>query len=152
MNELKQTVAMLFSRKGKPSMTETNFILMASMGFRWFPPKDAQKLLDIAIETNLVTRKDGEIVPNFDLKSVEIPLDFSPGAEILRTRSKEMDLFSQVLERIQSESQTDEKGLISRLNSIQSDMDITIEVAALIVGRELGVDLSSFYETVRKGL
>lgn len=143
---------MLFSRKGKTSMSERDFILLASMGFRWFPPKEAQRLLDLAIETSLVTRSDGEIAPNFDLKSVDIPLDFSPSPEILRKRPKEPGLFTQILEMIESESQVDEKGLISRVNSVQSDMDVTIEVAALIVGRELGVDLSSCFEAVWKGL
>ncbi|MFQ6128098.1 MAG: DUF2240 family protein [Thermoplasmata archaeon] len=152
MNELRQTVAMLFSHKGRPSMTERDFILMASMHFRWFPPKDAQKLLDLAVEMNLVTRKEGEISPNFDLKSVEIPLDFSPGPEILRTKPKETDLFTQILEKTSKESQTDQRELISKINSTQSDMDITIEVAAIIVGRELGVDLSSFYRAVEEGL
>lgn len=152
MNELKQTVAMIFSRKGRSSMTERDFILTASMDFRWFPPKDAQKLLDIAMEAELVMHKDGEIAANFDLKSLEIPLDFSPGPEVLRRRPQETDLFAQILGRITAGSEVEEKRLISKINSVQSSMDVTIEVAALIVGRELDVDLSSFHDAVKKQL
>ncbi len=152
MNELKQTVAMIFSRKGRPSMTERDFILTASMDFRWFPPKDSQKLLEVALEAELVTRKDGDVIANFDPKSVEIPLDFSPGPEVLRRRPQETDLFTQILGRITAGSEVEEKRLISKINSVQSSMDITIEVAALIVGRELGVDLSSFHGAVGERL
>ena len=152
MNELKQTVAMIFSRKGRPSMTERDFILTASMDFRWFPPKDAQKLLEVALEAELVTRKDGDVIANFDPKSVEIPLDFSPGPEVLRRRPQETDLFTQILGRIAAGSEVEEKRLISKINSVQSSMDVTIEVAALIVGRELDVDLSSFHDAVKERL
>jgi hypothetical protein len=152
MNELKQTLAMLFSRKGKTSMSERDFILTASMGFRWFPPKDAQRLLELAVETSLVTYEDGEISANFDLKSVEIPLDFSPGPEILETQPRETDVLTHILEKTAKDCDIDQKSLISRINSVQSEMDVTIEVAALIVGRELGVDVSSFYEAVRESL
>lgn len=152
MNELKRTVAMIFSRKGRPSMTERDFILTASMDFRWFPPKDAQKLLDIAIEAELVTHKDGEITASFDLKSVEIPLDFSPGPEVLKRRPQEADLFTQILGKIAASCEVDEKHLISKINSVQDSMDVTIEVAALIVGRELDVDLSSFHDAVKERL
>lgn len=150
MSELKQTVAMIFSRKGRPSMTERDFILTASMDFRWFPPKDAQKLLEVALEAELVTHKDGDVTANFDPKSVEIPLDFSPGPEVLRRRPQETDLFTQILGKIAANSEVDEKRLISKINSVQSSMDITIEVAALIVGRELDVDLSPFHGAVRE--
>ena len=152
MNELKQTVAMVFSRKGRRSMTERDFILTASMDFRWFPPKDAQKLLEVALEAELVTHKDGDVIANFDPKSVEIPLDFSPGPEVLRRRPQETDLFTQILGKIAANSEVDEKRLISKINSVQSSMDVTIEVAALIVGRELDVDLSSFHDAVKKRL
>ena len=152
MNELKQTVAMIFSRKGRSSMTERDFILTASMDFRWFPPKDAQKLLEVALEAELVTRKDGDVIANFDPKSVEIPLDFSPGPEVLRRRPQETDLFTQILGKIAANSEVDEKRLISKINSVQSSMDVTIEVAALIVGRELDVDLSSFHDAVKERL
>jgi hypothetical protein len=152
MNELKQTVAMIFSRKGSPSMTERDFILTASMDFRWFPPKDAQKLLEVALEAGLVTREDGDVIANFDPKSVEIPLDFSPGQEVLRSRPQETDLFTEILGKIAANSEVDEKRLISKINSVQSSMDVTIEVAALIVGRELGVDLSSFHGAVGERL
>lgn len=152
MNELKQTVAMIFTRRGRQQISERDFILEASMGLRWFPPKDAQRLLDVAIETEVVTRKDGEVAPNFDLKSVEIPLDFAPTSEVLKTRPRETTLFTKILETIVAQSEMEEKALISKVNSVQGDMDVTIEVAALIVGRELGLDLSSFYDEAMKGL
>lgn len=152
MNELKQTLAMLFSRKGKTSMSERDFILTASMGFRWFPPKDAQMLLDLAVDANLVTNKDGEVTVNFDMKSVDIPLDFSPGPEMLRAKPRETNILTHMLEKIAKDSDVDQKNLISRINSVQSEMDVTIEVAALIVGRELGVDISSFYNQVKENL
>lgn len=152
MNELKQTLAMLFSRKGKTSISERDFILTASMGFRWFPPKEAQRLLDLAVEANLVKCNDDEVMVNFDLKSVDIPLDFTPGPEILESKLGETDVLTDILEKIAEDCDIDQKTLISRINSVQTEMDVTIEVAALIVGRELGVDMSSSYEAVKKSL
>ena len=80
-------VAVVFSRKGKESMSEKEFVLTLSKELRWFPPKDAQKLLDFAIEQNLIVRrKGGKITPDFVVSDAAsmVPEHFRPGKNLLK--------------------------------------------------------------------
>jgi len=150
LEELKKTIALLFKRKGRPMLTEKEFVFSASMDLRWFPPKEAQKLLQAGINSQLLIVENGKVRPNFDVSQVEVPLDFVPTEEMLKVEPKKEDLFLRILERISKEAGKERKVLISRINEIQERMELEIEVAALLAGKELGVDLSDFYDIVEK--
>lgn len=149
MEELKKTIALLFRKKGNLQMTEKEFVFSASMDLRWFPPKDSQKLLDVAVSRGVVALKDGEISPSFDISSVQIPLDFTPTSAVLDLPAKE-DSFSRMLDHIMTKQDMDEKNVISRINAIQERMEVEIEVAALLAGAEMDVDMSAFFSVVEK--
>lgn len=151
MEELKKTIAMLFKRKGSSQMTEKEFVFSASMDLRWFPPKDSQKLLEVAIARGAVSLKDGQISPVFDITAVEIPLDFAPTPAVFDMPVKE-DLFSKILDHITATQDIERKEAISRINAVQEKMEVDIEVAALIVGKELDVDMSGFIREVEKDI
>jgi hypothetical protein len=145
MEDLRRTIALLFRRKGRERMSEREFVLSASMDLRWFPPKEAQQLLDLGVKKGLVTVEEGGVEPAFDLQAVEIPLSFVPTPEVLKDPG---DLFDRILDEITRALSRPKKDLAARVNSIQRRMGIYIEVAALLTGRELAVDLSSFYSDV----
>jgi hypothetical protein len=130
-------------------MSEREFVFSASMDLRWFPPKDSQKLLDIAVARSAVSIVDGQITPNFDVASVDIPLDFTPTSAVLELPPKE-DLFSKILDHLLAHLDLERKDVISRINAIQERMGVEIEVATLLAGEEWGLDMSSFLGEVEK--
>ena len=142
MEALKRTIALLFRRKGRERMSEREFVLSASMDLHWFPPREAQRLLDLSVLKGLVTLEEGGVEPAFDLEAVEVPLHFVPTTEILQDAS---DLFDRLLDEIAGVASRPRKDLAARVNSIQRGMGVYVEVAALLVGGELTVDLTSFY-------
>jgi hypothetical protein len=149
VEELKRTIALLFNRKGGTQMTEKEFVFSASMDLRWFPPKDSQKLLDVALSRGVVTLDDGQVSPTFEISSMEVPLDFSPTRSILELPAKE-DMFSKLLDHIMVKLDMDKKDAISRINAIQEEMEVEIEVAALLAGEELDLDMTEFLDDVEK--
>ncbi len=151
MEELKKTIALLFKRKGSSQMTEKEFVFSASMDLRWFPPKDSQQLLDVAVSRGVVTLDKGQISPNFDTSTVDIPLDFTPTTAVFDVPAKE-DLFSQILDHILASLNIERKEAISRINAVQEKMGVEIEVAALLAGEALGVDMSGFIDNVGKDI
>ncbi len=149
MEELKRAITLLFKRKGGSQMTEKEFVFSASMDLRWFPPKDSQKLLDVALSRGAVTLEDGQVSPAFEIDGVEVPLDFSPNRSVLEMPVEE-DLFSKILNHIMTKLDMDKKDAISRIKAIQEQMEVEIEVAALLAGEELDIDMSKFMKGVEK--
>ncbi len=145
MEALKRTIALLFRRKGRNRMSEQEFVLSASMDLRWFPPREAQRLLDLSVLKGLVTLEEGGVEPAFDLEAVKVPMHFVPTTDILQDAS---DLFDRLLDEITRAADRPRKDLAARVNSIQRWMGVYVEVAALLAGEELTVDLTSFYPEV----
>ena len=153
MEELRDAIALLFKRKGRDELSEREFVLSASMDLHWFPPRDAQRLLQIGLETKLLESRDGTIRPVFDVASVEVPRDYVPTAAILATPTPaEEDLFVQIVDRIAAKTGMDRKTVIGRVNEVQEKMDVEVEVAALIAARQAGVDVAQFLAAVKARL
>src|SRR5437016_13228704 len=83
MDELRDAIALLFKRKGRDELSEREFVLSASMDMHWFPPRDAQRLLQLGLETKLLESQGGAIRPAFDVSAVEVPRDYVPTSAIL---------------------------------------------------------------------
>ncbi len=142
MEELKKVIAFLFKRKGRDSLSEKDFVMSASMDLHWFPPRDAQRLLQSCLETKLLVPMEGKLLPSFDIAGIEVPLDYVPPASVLETQTVAPSLFLKVLERIVLKTAMERKQVVSMINSTQDELDLEADVAALVVGRELGVDVS----------
>jgi hypothetical protein len=145
LENLKQTIAVLFRRKGKSSMTEKEFVFSASIDMRWFTPRTAQQLLDLALRLNLLKKTDSEISPNFDIEEIEVPLEFKPTEDILEVKPE--NLLSKLIGRLES-SGIERKELVARINEIQHDYGLEPEVAALMLGNNLGVDIKQYIPEV----
>src|SRR5436305_15101761 len=78
MEELRDAIALLFKRKGRDELSEREFVLSASMDLRWLPPRDAQRLLQIGLETKLLESHDGTRRPAFDVSTVGVPRAYVP--------------------------------------------------------------------------
>jgi hypothetical protein len=114
---------------------------------RWFSPKAAQRLLDLAFRLNLLSKSNGELRPNFELDNVSIPIDFKPGEDLLNAQVE--DVFSSILGRLK-QSALDQMALLKRIDEYSDKYGIEREVAALMLGKELDIDLENYYSQVEK--
>lgn len=153
MDDLRRAIALLFRRKGREELDEKEFVLSASMDLRWFPPREAQRLLQIALEAKLVESREGSIRPTFDVASVEVPRTFTPGPEILQVPTAvQQDVFLGLVDAIVAATKADRRTVVAGINGIQERMDIELEVAALLAARKAGVDVAPFLGPVKARL
>ena len=152
MDELRTAAAAFFRNRGKNVVTENEFRMTVSMDLRWMLPSDAGKLLSLLLDAKHV-EKDGDYLrPSFDVRGVDVPLGFRPSAGILDTKvPKEKiaapadDLLSELMTKAGALS-IDRKTFIVSVNAIQKRLNVDIEVAALIMLREKGADISCYYD------
>ena len=153
MDELRNAIALLFKRKGRNELSEREFVLSASMDLRWFPPRDAQRLLQIGLESKLLESQKGTIRPAFDVTSIDVPMDYTPTPAILETPTPvSEDIFLRLVDAIATKTGADRRTTIAAVNAIQERMDVEIEVAALIAARQAGLDVGALLPAVKARL
>jgi hypothetical protein len=150
MGDLETCLALLFKRKGKNVLSEKEFVFSASMDFRWFSPKEAQALLETGLKRGLLEQTEGFVKPTFDYKNIEIPVNFKPCKDILKEVEPEPSVFAEILEATAKATGQKKRDIVARVNRTQDRLGVDIEVAALAVAKDAGVDISPFVEKVRK--
>lgn len=150
MSELEITLAQIFRKKGKSSLSEKDFVFAASLDFRWFSPKEAQKLLELGLDGGLLKSDGGSISPTFDYKAVEVPKGFAPTADVLAAPVQPKGMFLKIVDAVSAKTDMPAKDLISQINQTQDRMGVEVEVAALIVAKNHGVDVSEFLDSVEE--
>lgn len=148
--ELEVAIAQLFRKKGKSALTEKEFVFAASLDLRWFTPKEAQKLLDIGLESELLVMDGEKVKPSFDHASIDVQLGYKPDKNVLKAPVAPKGNFLKIVEHIASEKKMDNKEVISLVNQTQERMGVDIEVAALVVARSQGVDISKFLDAIEE--
>ena len=142
---MQKSIALLFRRKGKDSLTEREFVFSASMELRWFSPKEAQKLLDLGLTGGFLQKKNGGVTPTFDYTTIEVPLDYKPGQDIFENVRKNVDLFSEIVDRIVRTKSVPKREVVSRVNKKQELLGIDVEPAALLVLSDYGLSVESAF-------
>jgi hypothetical protein len=145
LNALEQTIAYVFRRKGKLEMNVKDFIYSLSIDLHWFSPEEAKKLLTICIASNLIIKDNDTLKPNFLLENISIPLEFKPSKDILEYKK---DLFLELVKEIEVATKTDKKAVIAEINKLQTELNIEIEVAALLLAKKHNVDISNYMEEI----
>jgi hypothetical protein len=158
MRELEMACAQVFRKKGKSRMPEKDFVFAISLDFKWLTPKEAQRLLEMCLEAGVLALEDGMVVPMFDHKGIDVPRGYKPTAELLQMKvappapEPPKGLMMEVVEMVSRERGMETKDVISMVNRTQDGMGVDIEVAALVVARGLGLDVSGFLDRVEEGL
>lgn len=152
--ELRKCIAALFRQKGKDVMSEREFVYAASMDLHWFAPKEAQTLLDISLKRGLLKLSEGSLCPSFEISDDMLELDYKPSKDIIagEQRRDEKDMFIELVDKISRSSRLQRKEIIAKINKMREKMPVDIEVAALIVARNLGIDISGDIKNVRDEL
>ncbi len=151
-SEIEVALAQVFRKKGKSTLTEKEFVFAASLDLRWFSPKDAQKFLDIGLESELLSQTGGKIQPTFDYQSMDAPSGYSPSPDLLKASIQPKGIFLKLIDRISTEKDIPKKEAISLVNKTQDKMNVDVEVAALIVARSIGIDISPYLDEIEEGV
>ena len=143
-DDLRLCTAAFFRSRGKTVVTESEFLMGVSMNMRWMTYTDAETLLSLIIRKKLA-EKDGEYIrPRFDVGSIDVPVGYRPPADILSVPTP-TDPFQALLSDL-SGFGVDRKEFLSRCRVVQKKMDLEIEAAALIVLREMNVDVTAYVD------
>ena len=153
-DELKRCLTVIFRQKGKELLNEQEFVYAASMDLHWFPPKDAQRLLDLSIKEGLLKLSHGTLVPTFELSDKHLEIDYRPPGDLLKADVKieKADLFIETVNKIVAATKLPKKEVVARINKTRERMNLDIEVAGLVVARSLEVDISGEIPAVEKEL
>ena len=143
MSETENVIASVFKRVGKPSMSESEFVLALSFGFRWCPPEPARRFVRDAIARGLMKEEDGVLVPMFDVESHELPAMYSPPEEVFREGAKR-DVLEQVLSRLP----IDRDAAIREIEDTHAQLKRAVhrEVAALLVAKKHQIDVDDLID------
>jgi hypothetical protein len=141
--ELKRCLTYIYRCKGKEMLGEHEFVYAASMDLHLLPPKEAQKLLEIVIHEGLLKLEQGMLVPTFELGS-EVPTGYTPPEDMIKSHTKQekKELFSEIAGKIIASAKVTKKEAVSKINKSREVLGVDIEVAALVVARSYGVDIS----------
>jgi hypothetical protein len=149
-SELEVALTQLFKKKGKASLTGKEFVFAASLDFRWFSPKDAQRFMELSIESEFLKRDGDRVIPAFDFQSIEVIPGYKPSVEILRTTAQPKGIFIGLVDEVSGSQGMPRKDVISLVNATQDAMGVEPEVAALIVALDHGVDISKYLDKVEE--
>jgi hypothetical protein len=147
MVDLKQTIAYLYQREGKSTLTNKEIELTVSHGLGWFNPEEARRMVEVAVNSGLLTEDRDGLKPSFDYKKVELPLELKPTKDILELPPQE-PIFLRIVNRISDETQLDNKIIIAEINQKVAQLKIELEVAALLIARKHDIDVSEFFDDV----
>ncbi|WP_254271804.1 DUF2240 family protein [Haloarcula marina] len=144
---LKTAVAAPFRQRGTDSMAESEFVVALSLDRNWFSPDQAKTLVDVAASEGLVEHDGDSLVVTFDAAGVDVPDGFAPGEEVLRSRST----FERVLDAV-VESGVEKQDAVAGINSLQSELGVTLEAAAVVYARSEGVAVESIAAEAREDI
>lgn len=153
MSSLQHVLAVIFKRKGKGVLSEKEFVFSASIDFRWFTPKEAQLLLDLGLRNKFLERTNGFIKPTFDYKKIDVSLDFKPSKDVLSQPEdvdREKPLFPRMLDEIVRYSGMKRRDVVAKINHAQERIGVDIEVAALVIAKDLGMDVKDLITEARE--
>ncbi len=128
-------------------MTESEFVVALSLDRDWFSPDQAKRLVTVAAGEGVLERHDDEIELTIDQSTVDVPDAFEPDESILKQRTT----FEQILGSI-VDSGIEKQTAVAEINRLQTELSITIEAAAVLYGRQNGLDVSQLAHTVEKEL
>jgi hypothetical protein len=143
VDELMEALSYLYQRKGTDVLSEKELVLSVSMDLGWFSPEEAKQLLDICLELKLIKKTKHGLSPAFDYLSMTVPIDLIPNKNILKVESQEPLLLS-IIRNIENKTQKKRSSIMSEINKKQVGLNVEIEVAAIIVAKNNGVDISGF--------
>ncbi|RLI99816.1 MAG: hypothetical protein DRP08_06900 [Candidatus Aenigmatarchaeota archaeon] len=149
-SETEIIIAFIFKRSGKTELTSSEFYLPISMDLKWFSPQEAKAFVDMVINQNLLVKKGDLLKPNFNIDSVVIPAGFKPSKqdfnknEFVTQKQEKQDIVEIIVGKIIKKTDLARQTIFEKIKLIEKEKNITLKVAALLVGKEYNIDLNGF--------
>lgn len=146
MDELMLVAATPFKKNNRTSLPIKDFEFVLSFDLKWMAPDAASKIRDKAIGSRLLRFEGTELTPNFDIAKIDIPHGFKPSESVFKERAVIEDIIAMIVARC-GKGARESIAMINRKQEEMGDL-IDIEVAGLLVARELGCDIEDVYQRV----
>ena len=154
-DELTVCAAAFFRNKGRDVVAEKEFTMGISLDLRWMSVKESKALMDAMVTSGVLELKDGFLRPKFDVSALDIPMAYRPSSELVssvisgnKVKKAAEGLFPEMVSMAERSGMR-KAGYIAACNALQKKLDVDIEVAGVIVLRDIGADVSSLYGRVR---
>jgi len=151
---LKKTIASAFKLKGKSEMEKSELTYTLSFDLKFFSHETSKKVVELAEKRGVIKVEDGVARPNFNLSEIEIEEDFKPDVQKLFNNG----LFDKIVRDICERTGKEFPEVIKIINKKQMELGniLDVEVVALIVAAEEGIDIGNYLkevedEVLRKG-
>ncbi|MBO8181057.1 MAG: DUF2240 family protein [Archaeoglobus sp.] len=143
---MRKVIAAAFKSKGKRKMKRSELIYTMSFDLNWFTHEGSKKVVEEAEKEGLL-EGDDELQPTFDLDDVDLS-NFKPDLSELLSRS----VTDRIIEEIAVKLKKDSREVYSMVNKKQEELGgiVSFPVAALIVAKEAGIDISPYIEEVER--
>lgn len=145
-DDAKQIIAFVFTRGGKPKLTDSEMYLTISMDLQWCSPKIAKDFVSDACFLGLLIKEGHHVMPSFNLQNIEIPLGFCP-TEIMFylgphqnndivEQKKQLDI---LIERLKKKTSLDREQLQNMIQILMEEKQLNIESATAMLARSYDV-------------
>ena len=158
VDETQIVLAFLFKRSGKTTVKESELYLPLSLELGWFTASQAHQFVQNALQQGFLQKENDHVTPSFDINSVDVPVGFKPtqtSFHIKKTQQKpdslsqvSSDLLQKLLHHIKQHSTTSHQTLQKELEKIIEEKNLLPEIAALILGRQHDVDITTYIDQV----
>jgi len=145
-NEFILVVAAPFRKNAASSLSIKEFEFSLSFDLKWMSPREALNVCDMAVRSNLLKLDGDTLKPSFDVDAFDIPHGFKPSPTLFMDKS----VVERIMDHIAAATDLDMREIAARINTRQQHLSdlVDIEIAALLVARELGCDIEPIYGQV----
>lgn len=143
---LRTVIAAAFKSKGRKSMSKSELTYVLSFDLKWFSHDKSRQVVELAIEKGLLTEDGDNLMPAFDIDSVEVPVDFKPDLKKILSTS----VFDEIVQEIADRSGKDIGEVVAMINRRQEELGnlLDVEVVALLIAKKYGVDVTKYMDKV----
>jgi hypothetical protein len=150
-SEAEIIIAFLFKRSGKNELKEAEIYLPLSIDLGWFSNRESHEFINHVLTQKLLIKKDGLLIPNFDIEKINIPLRFYPSKKTFAKEEKiveEYNVMDTIVNRIAEKKNQEYKKIIGEIEKISSEKNVLLEIAALLYAKECDIDIEDIFEFV----
>ena len=157
--EYKIIISFVFNRAGKREMSFSEFYLTLSMDLNWFTPDNAKTFTKNAVDNSLLKEEKKFIKPNFNIEEIKIPIGFSPSENVFQKKDikeekiekqQEVSILNMLVEKIVEKSNLDRKTILRQIKEIEKEKNLSIEIAALLIGKEYKLNFDEIFKKNRE--
>ena len=150
-------ISFLFKRSGKDELKESEIYLPLSLELGWFSAREAREFVTYALEQKLLVKKDGLLIPSFDVEKIIVPVDFYPSkksfsVEKTKLKKEEQNVIDVVVQQLVEKTGKEPKEIFEKIKEVETEKSITSDVALLFIAKKFNIDVSGYFDHVEKAI